>query len=1336
MLVLVTPGQVAQGSGLSAQTKSASSGSSQAGTAACRFNSVAPRRISRLTARWCSLALVALAAGSTSISPQATAAPPGAAPVMTMYVPFAEQQISDGLFSIYTAGAPGAADIVSTISVTSSAAGAVMYWDHWEDGYEADLTTPTSPTTQVWGDGVVENGMRPGAVDAAGDVIGLGEVIFLQDFVELPRDPAQVFFDGRDKVASTRGFSLSRAGWDSGIGPAHAGAVAATDTSKFGTRFDVPIGEDAGYGAFDYTGLSVMVAEDDTTIDIDLGGDGTIDQTHNADEGESVFVDGDVSVGTTVRTTKASQVHLITGRRDSRYEGRWYEVFPAETLDDEYVAAAGSFSATQLVTVFVFNPHADPITVAVDAAGTADDTDLVIAGREVSRYDIPNGSGAHFESPGNQFSAVSGTVAVVGSTVAYDWGHTLVPVSSLTPAVFVGWGAGSPSGTASNSPVWAAPLAFTTIYVDLDADGTPDQTFADVDAYESVRIVDPDHDLTGANVYTTDGTPLSVAWGQDAALEAGNAYDLGTAVLPTAALITTKNAQLVGDTNGDGVVDPGDILRFTIRNSDAGALALTDLAVVDDLPNALDYVTGSTTIDDVALADDTSGTPFPLDGSGRVIPLIDPGGAVDVVFDAAVATTFPFFVDSVANTVTVTASQSTSTATSITSVRPISPASIGDFVWLDRDGDGDIDPDEPGIDGLVVTIVGPSHPTGASITTVDGNYRFDGLVPGDYVVTIDRSSTSALPATSYRSAGSDSATLTITSGQTVDTVDFGYVVPGSVSGVLFHDIDINGSIGPGDAILSGATVTITGPGLPPEGRSQTTNTDATYLFAGLDAGTFTVVATPSGDLPAHFVITNADAGAGGGRVAVTTAIDHTTNVDLGFHDPAPEAHDDSFEVDAESTLVISDLPSGLLANDGQGNGPALIADFDTASANGGVVTVVPDGTFTYTPPAGFVGSDTFVYTIRDTSGDESSATVTIQVNGIARIDGVVWHDSNASGTIDSDEVPFAGVQVQLAGSGTDCADQTADDLLPIIVLTSADGAYSFDRLGPGCHEVQVITGTMPGGVRSATYDIDGGLDAASTVEIVGTRSATDVDFGFVNLVPRAAADSATTDEGVPVTISPITNDVDPEGQRLTIASVSSSANGTASIDGATITYSPAPGFDGTDWLVYTVCDPDGECATAAVNVTVTNTNDPPKIAASGATIDVVIGKPVAPLAVADAEGDQITTHLAGGQLPNGLTLNSDGTFAGLPTGAGQPAGTTTTFSVELCDARGACSTVSFSMTIRAAPASTNSGSIPNSGTESGLLLWWSSWLVLLGMALWAVSARSRERLEPTQKATP
>ncbi|MBK8472485.1 MAG: carboxypeptidase regulatory-like domain-containing protein [Sphingobacteriales bacterium] len=56
------------------------------------------------------------------------------------------------------------------------------------------------------------------------------------------------------------------------------------------------------------------------------------------------------------------------------------------------------------------------------------------------------------------------------------------------------------------------------------------------------------------------------------------------------------------------------------------------------------------------------------------------------------------------------------------------PASLGDFVWLDNDGDGVQDPGEPGIPGVTVTLTLPDGTTLTTVTDNDGLYLFDGLV--------------------------------------------------------------------------------------------------------------------------------------------------------------------------------------------------------------------------------------------------------------------------------------------------------------------------------------------------------------------------------------------------------------------------------------------------------------------------------------------------------------------------------------------------------------------------------------------------------------------------------
>lgn len=90
-----------------------------------------------------------------------------------------------------------------------------------------------------------------------------------------------------------------------------------------------------------------------------------------------------------------------------------------------------------------------------------------------------------------------------------------------------------------------------------------------------------------------------------------------------------------------------------------------------------------------------------------------------------------------------------------------------------------------------------------------------------------------------------------------------------------------------------------------------------------------------------------------------------------------------------------------------------VVAFDQASANGGQVNVNADGSFTYNPPVGFEGSDTFTYTMQTPGGVQDTATVTINVAD------VVWFiDSSAAGGGDGRLTgPFNDVNQFLAIQG-------------------------------------------------------------------------------------------------------------------------------------------------------------------------------------------------------------------------------------------------------------------------------------------------------------------------------
>ena len=90
-----------------------------------------------------------------------------------------------------------------------------------------------------------------------------------------------------------------------------------------------------------------------------------------------------------------------------------------------------------------------------------------------------------------------------------------------------------------------------------------------------------------------------------------------------------------------------------------------------------------------------------------------------------------------------------------------------------------------------------------------------------------------------------------------------------------------------------------------------------------------------------------------------------------------------------------------------------------------------------------------------------------------------------------------------------------------------------------------------------------------------------------NNPPVAVDDSAETTVNTPVTINVLTGDSDPDGDDLSVDSLTQPANGSAADNGdGTVTYTPAADFVGIDAFTYTISDGNGGTASATVTVTV------------------------------------------------------------------------------------------------------------------------------------------------------
>jgi len=95
-----------------------------------------------------------------------------------------------------------------------------------------------------------------------------------------------------------------------------------------------------------------------------------------------------------------------------------------------------------------------------------------------------------------------------------------------------------------------------------------------------------------------------------------------------------KTVQLAGDANGNGLVDPGDVLQYSITVTNSGATPATGVVMTDAIPANTTYVANSTQLNGVALTDPGPGVAPLQNGIGVVSsglpPLLPPisGGSL------------------------------------------------------------------------------------------------------------------------------------------------------------------------------------------------------------------------------------------------------------------------------------------------------------------------------------------------------------------------------------------------------------------------------------------------------------------------------------------------------------------------------------------------------------------------------------------------------------------------------------------------------------------------------------------------------------------------------------
>uniref|UniRef100_UPI002611FB06 Ig-like domain-containing protein n=1 Tax=uncultured Sulfitobacter sp. TaxID=191468 RepID=UPI002611FB06 len=157
-----------------------------------------------------------------------------------------------------------------------------------------------------------------------------------------------------------------------------------------------------------------------------------------------------------------------------------------------------------------------------------------------------------------------------------------------------------------------------------------------------------------------------------------------------------------------------------------------------------------------------------------------------------------------------------------------------------------------------------------------------------------------------------------------------------------------------------------------------------------------------------------------------------------------------------------------------------------------------------------------------------------------------------------------------------------------------------------------------------------------------------VQVNAVNDPPVAEDDSDATDEDTLVTIDVLGNDVDVDGDDLTVTAATSD-DGTVVINGnGTLDFTPDPDFNGEATISYTISDGNGGTDDAVVTVQVNAVNDPPVAEDDAAETDEDMAVTISVLANdSDPELDPLT--VTGATSDDGtVVINDDGTITFTP----------------------------------------------------------------------------------------
>jgi VCBS repeat-containing protein len=394
-----------------------------------------------------------------------------------------------------------------------------------------------------------------------------------------------------------------------------------------------------------------------------------------------------------------------------------------------------------------------------------------------------------------------------------------------------------------------------------------------------------------------------------------------------------------------------------------------------------------------------------------------------------------------------------------------------------------------------------------------------------------------------------------------------------------------------------------------------------------DGNSDTFSGSPTGQTKQH---TYADGGLGGTARTITVDLqDEDSGVNfylaagtknITVNNVAPTARNNSYSTNAntpvsgnvitEGTQLDSD-PAG--ANDPltvvavNGNAAAVGTSVSTAH---GTVTVNADGSFSYTPTAGYSGPDNFTYTISDGDGGTDTANVGITVVFVnnppdAKDDSPSTTEDNAAtgNVLTNDTDPDGNTLTVTAVNGVAGNVGNPTSTPHGTVTVNANGSYSY---APAANYF---------GSDSFTYAISDGNGGTDTATVT-------ITIAEVDDAPAANDDPNSTSEDNAVGGNVLTNDTDPDntdglsgnddtlvvsaenGSSTDVGNAVATAHGSVTLNAnGSYSYTPAPNYFGSDSFTYTVSDGRGGTDSATVTITIDEVNDPQTATADSSSTD-------------------------------------------------------------------------------------------------------------------------------------